>query len=175
MVSRTKEIEKNAHADVARDKWLAKWNKQKIKNLKDGHVGLLAGVLMWMWPGMCWWGWERVCFLAGMLMWPGTCLPLANMLAWPWTHLLAHGCISLWADMQMCLLTYGHICLQLDMLMWLGCDCLPTDALISLQTDTLGSVWLWTKKKVNKELMCWSVDVEMIHRRKIKLASIYIQ
>ena len=44
-----------------------------------------------------------------MLMWPGTHLPLAYVLAWAGRHLLAHGHVSLWADVRMCLLAIGHV------------------------------------------------------------------
>ena len=42
--------------------------------------------------------------------------------------------------MQMCLLTYGRVGLQADMLTWPRHDCLPIDTLVGLRTDALGGV-----------------------------------
>ena len=45
-------------------------------------------------------------------------------------------------DMFVCTWTHWPVDGHADVLTWSRCDCLPTSALISLQTDMLGSVWL---------------------------------
>ena len=45
-------------------------------------------------------------------------------------------------DMFVCTWMHWPVDGHADVLTWSRCDCLPTDALIGLQTDMLGSVWL---------------------------------